>query len=79
MKIEILGVGCPKCKKTAANAEEAVRGLGVSAEIVKVQKISDIANYGVMSTPALAIDGEVKAAGRIPKVEEIMGWLQGVA
>jgi small redox-active disulfide protein 2 len=76
MRIDILGTGCPKCKKTMANAEEAVRELGISAEIVKVEKISDIMNYGVMATPALAIDGEVKVAGRIPKVEEIEGWLR---
>ena len=76
MKIEILGTGCPKCKKTMANAEAAVEELGIEAGIVKVEKIEDIMNYGVMVTPALAIDGEVKAAGRIPKVEEIKDWLQ---
>lgn len=76
MEIQILGMGCPKCKKTAANAEEAVRELGISAEIVKVERINDIMNYGVLVTPALAIDGEVKVAGRIPKIEEIKGWLQ---
>ena len=76
MKIEILGTGCPKCKKTTANAEAAVKELGIEADIVKVDKIEDIMNYGVMVTPALAIDGEVKVAGRIPKVEEIKGWLQ---
>ena len=76
MKIEILGTGCPKCKKTAANAETAVKELDLAAEIVKVERIGDIMNYGVMVTPALAIDGEVKTSGRIPKVEEIIGWLQ---
>ncbi len=75
MKIEILGTGCLKCRKTTANVEEAVKGLDLAAEIVKVEKIDDIMNYGVMVTPALAIDGEVKVAGRIPKVEEIKGWL----
>lgn len=79
MKVEILGTGCPKCKKTMANAEEAVKELGIQAELVKVDKIDDIMNYGVMITPALAIDGEVKVAGRIPKVEEIKGWLQANA
>jgi len=76
MKIEILGTGCPKCKKTTANAEAAVEELGIEAGIVKVEKMDDIINYGVMVTPALAIGGEVKAAGRIPKVEEIKGWLR---
>jgi len=79
MKIEILGTGCPKCKKTTANAEAAVKELDLAAKIVKVEKIEDIMNYGVMVTPALAIDGEVKATGRIPKVEEIKGWLQARA
>jgi small redox-active disulfide protein 2 len=79
MKIEILGTGCPKCKKVTANAEEAVKELGIEAGIVKVEKMDDITNYGVMVTPALAIDGEVKAAGRIPKVEEIKKWLQASA
>jgi small redox-active disulfide protein 2 len=76
MKIEILGTGCPKCKKTMANVEEAVKGVGIEAEIIKVEKTDDIMNYGVMVTPALAIDGEVKVAGRIPKVEKIKDWLQ---
>jgi len=79
MKVEILGTGCPKCRKTMANAEEAVKDLGLQAQIIKVDKIDDIMNYGVMMTPALAIDGEVKVSGRIPKVEEIKGWLQASA
>lgn len=76
MKIEILGTGCPKCKKTTANAEEAVSELGIDAEIVKVEKIEDIMNYGVMMTPALAIDGDVKIAGKIPTPEQIAQWAQ---
>ena len=76
MKVEILGTGCPKCRKTSAHAEQAVKDSGVPAEIVKVETIKDIMSYGVIATPALAIDGEVKVAGRIPKVEEIKGWLQ---
>jgi len=79
MKVEILGTGCPKCRKTMANAEEAVKDLGLQAQITKVDKIDDIMNYGVMMTPALAIDGEAKVSGRIPKVEEIKGWLQASA
>ena len=75
MKIEILGTGCPKCKKLTELAKEAVAELGIPAEILKVDKINDIMNYGVMLTPALAIDGEVKVAGRIPSKEEITKWL----
>ena len=76
MKIEILGTGCPKCKKTLANAEKAVKELGANAEIVKVDKIDDIMNYGVMMTPALAIDGEVKISGKVPKPKEIAQWMK---
>ncbi|PIP44139.1 MAG: thioredoxin family protein, partial [Deltaproteobacteria bacterium CG23_combo_of_CG06-09_8_20_14_all_60_8] len=57
MKIEILGTGCPKCKKLTENTEEAIKELGIDAEIVKVTKINEIMNYGVMVTPALTIDG----------------------
>jgi len=76
MKIEILGMGCPKCKKTAANVEQAVRELGIEAEIVKVEKIDEIMKYGVMMMPALVIDNEVKCAGKIPTVDEIKSWIE---
>lgn len=71
MKIEILGVGCPKCKQLTANAEIAVKELNITAEISKVTDIGKITEYGVMMTPALAVDGDVKAAGKILSVEEI--------
>jgi len=76
MKIEILGTGCPKCKQLEANARKAVEESGKKAEIVKVTEIDKIIEYGVMSTPALVIDGSVKASGRIPEVKEIKGWLK---
>jgi len=76
MKIQILGTGCPKCKMTAANAEKAVKMSGVEAEIVKVDKINDIMNFGVMMTPALAIDGDVKISGKIPSSEQIVRWIK---
>jgi small redox-active disulfide protein 2 len=75
MKIEILGMGCPKCKKLYENAQSAVKELNVQAEIVKVEDIQKIMDYGLMSTPAIAIDGEVKAAGRIPAPDEIKKWI----
>jgi small redox-active disulfide protein 2 len=78
MKIEILGTGCPKCKKTFENVQKAVKDLNVEAEIVKVEKINDIMNYGVMITPAIAIDGEVKIAGKIPSPKQIAGWIKDV-
>ncbi|RLE30764.1 thioredoxin family protein [Candidatus Acetothermia bacterium] len=77
MKIEVLGTGCPKCQATVRNAEQAVKELGVQAEVVKVEDLSEITARGVMVTPALAIDGEIKCSGRIPTVEEIKNWLQG--
>jgi small redox-active disulfide protein 2 len=76
MKLEILGTGCPRCEKLTELARESVKELGITAEIVKVDKIQDIMNYGVMVTPALAIDGVVKVAGRIPSKEEIKNWIK---
>ena len=75
MKIEILGTGCPKCKQLEANARKAVDESEKKAEIVKITDIAEIMNYGVMSTPALVIDGEVKCYGRVADVKEIKGWL----
>ena len=75
MRIEILGMGCPKCKKLYENAQAAVKELNVQAEVVKVEDIQKIMDYGLMSTPAIAIDGEVKAAGRIPAPDEIKKWI----
>ena len=71
MKIEILGVGCPKCKQLTANAEAAVRELNINVEIVKVTDIGKITEYGVMMTPALAIDGKVVSVGKILNKDEI--------
>ncbi len=75
MKIKVLGTGCPKCKKLHAEAEKAVASSGVAAEIEKVEKIEEIMKYGVMMTPALVIDEEVKASGRIPAAAEIASWI----
>lgn len=71
MKIEILGTGCTKCKKLTQNVKEALKELNIDAEIRKVTKMDEIMNYGVMMTPALAIDGEVKSAGKVPGKEEL--------
>lgn len=75
MKIEILGTGCPKCKMLEANAKKALEESGKKAEIVKITEIDKIINYGVMSTPALVIDGEVKSYGKVADVEEIKEML----
>jgi len=74
-KIQILGTGCPKCKKLAENAEAAAKELGIEYELIKVDDINDIMDFGVMMTPALAVDGKVKVAGKVPAVEEIKKML----
>jgi small redox-active disulfide protein 2 len=71
MKIEILGSGCSNCMKLAKNAEEAVKAAGVDCEVEKVTDFGRIMGYGVMSTPALVIDGVVKSVGRMLTVDEI--------
>ncbi len=79
MKIQILGTGCPKCKKVAELAEKAVAELGVDAEVVKVTDINEIMGFGVMMTPALAVDGQIKVSGKVPTMEDVKGWLGGGA
>jgi len=69
--LQILGTGCPKCKKLAENAEAAARSLGIPYRLEKVTDITKIMAFGVMMTPALAVDGVVKVAGKIPPPEEI--------
>ncbi len=71
MRIEILGTGCPKCKKLTENAETAVKELGISAEVSKVTELSKILAYRVMLTPALVIDGKVVSSGKLLSTEEI--------
>ena len=75
-KIEILGTGCPKCKQLAANAELAAKELGIEYELEKVTEINDIMNFGVMMTPGIAVDGQVKASGKVVGAEQIKAWLQ---
>ncbi|HOD31920.1 MAG: hypothetical protein BWY56_01174 [Acidobacteria bacterium ADurb.Bin340] len=70
-KLQILGTGCPKCKKLAELTEQAAQELGLPYELVKVTRINDITAFGVMITPALAVDGAVKVSGKVPSVEEI--------
>ncbi|HQK55148.1 MAG TPA: thioredoxin family protein [Methanolinea sp.] len=77
MKIEVLGTGCMKCKRLAKNVEQAVRELGVSADIQKVEDITAIMDRGVMLTPALIVDGELKVSGRVADVAEIKRILSG--
>jgi len=73
--LQILGTGCPKCKKLAENAEAAAKALGIEYELEKVTDINKIMKFGVMITPALAVDGEVKTAGKVPSVDEIKSMI----
>ena len=76
MVIKVLGPGCSNCQKMESLATRAVAGLGLDAEIVKVTDIAQIMAYGVMSTPALVIDEELKVAGRVPTYDEVVALLQ---
>ena len=76
MVIKILGSGCKKCKKLEENAKEAVKKLGIEADIQKVTEMKDIMGYGVMSTPALVVDDVVKVSGQLLNVKQIMRILE---
>ena len=75
IKIQILGTGCPKCKKLAENAEAAAKEAGIEYEIQKVTDINEIMKFGVMMTPAMAIDGKVKIVGKVLSPDEIKKML----
>lgn len=75
-KIQILGTGCPKCLQLTQNAEQAAKEAGIDYEIEKVTEINKIMDFGVMMTPALAIDGEVKSVGKILLPDEIKKYLE---
>jgi len=70
-KVQILGTGCPKCKKLAETADAAAKDLGIEYELEKVTDLNEIMKFGVMMTPALAVDGEVKILGKVPSMDEI--------
>lgn len=75
MKITILGTGCSKCRQTARNVHKAVDELGMDIQVEKVEDIDQILEYGVMMTPGLVIDDEVKIAGRVPDINQIVQWI----
>ena len=75
MDIKVLGPGCPKCEKTATIVKEALAESGVQASVEKVTDVMEIAGYGVFGTPAVVVDGDVKSVGKIPKKEEVLGWI----
>ncbi len=73
--LQILGTGCPKCKKLAENTEAAAKALGLDYQLEKVTEITKIMAFGVMITPALVVDGQVKVAGKVPSPEDIKKML----
>lgn len=75
MKIQILGTGCPKCKKLTETADAAAKELGIEYEIEKVEDITEILKFGVMMTPGLVVDGNVKVVGRVPSKDEVKKML----
>ena len=76
MKIEILGSGCQKCNTLYQTAKQAAEELGIAADFVKVEDFQEIMKYGVMTTPALVVDGKVKVAGKVPGKEEVKALLK---
>lgn len=76
MKIKVLGTGCTNCKKLEANTKEAVKNLGIDATVEKVEDIQAIMSYGVMRTPALVVDEEVKSMGRVLSADEVVKILK---
>jgi small redox-active disulfide protein 2 len=77
MEIKVLGPGCPRCEQTKKNVADAVAETGVDAKIEKVTDLMEIAKYGVLGTPAVVVDGEVKCVGKVPKRDEILKWIKG--
>jgi len=75
MEIKILGPGCPKCQQTEKVVKEAVAEAGADAQIEKITDTMEIAGYGVFGTPAVVVDGEVKSVGKIPKKQDVIGWI----
>ena len=75
MKIQVLGMGCPRCKVLYAEAAKAIAASGVAVELEKVETLEGILAYGVMATPALVVDGALKCVGRVPPVKEMVAWI----
>ena len=76
MEIKILGTGCSKCDKLEKNIEIALKELNIHINVIKVENLAEIVSYGVMSTPGLVIDGEVKAIGKVPNVKDLKKMLK---
>lgn len=77
MLIKILGTGCAKCRQLMANTHQAVNEMGITASIEKIERIDDIIGYGVIKTPALVVNEQVKAMGKVLSAEDIKKYLNG--
>lgn len=77
MKVQVLGTGCAKCRQLTANAEQALRELGIAVTVEKVEDVREIMRFGVMSTPALAVDGKVRSTGKVLTADGIKDLLRG--
>jgi len=75
-KLQVLGTGCAKCNELAARTEQAAKELGLDYELIKVDEIDQIMAFGVMMTPALAVDGEVMVSGKVPSIDKIKGYIK---
>jgi small redox-active disulfide protein 2 len=76
MEIKVLGPGCPKCQQTEKIVKEAVTTAGVEAQVEKITDVMKIMTYGVMGTPAVVVDGQVKSIGKVPKKEDVIKWIK---
>jgi small redox-active disulfide protein 2 len=79
MKVEVLGTGCANCKRTVQIVEDVAKASGVTIDLIKVEDLPKIMAYGVMSTPAVVVDGKVVHAGGIPTKDKVGQWLAGAA
>ena len=78
MKIEVLGTGCTTCNTAEAIVKEAVAKSGVEAQVIKVSDRKEIAKAGVLMTPAVIVDGQVKLVGKVPKIEDVLNWIREI-
>jgi small redox-active disulfide protein 2 len=79
MEIKVLGPGCPKCGEVEKRVKNALTELNIAADVEKITDIKKMMSFGILSTPGLVINGEVKSTGRIPRIEEIKAWIQEAA
>jgi len=76
MEIKVLGPGCPRCNQTEKVVKDALADAGITADVEKVTDVMQIAGYGVLGTPAVVVDGEVKSVGKIPTKQDVMVWIK---